>query len=116
MRWLNKNDQEINEDIIQKCNPNENVEAYLSGKLWFNVFLAELVSAHRLDSEMKKSSAIGEMNEDSKGSAAILAEEEDTARDVPSNRLWKFPSGNSLFKIDSMDWAPPLLDFLFRVT
>ena len=87
------------------------MKQYRLGKLWFDVFLAELVS------EMKSPSAIGEMKEDSKGSAAILDDEGGTTtREDPSNKLWKFPSGNSLFKMDSMDWAPPLLvDFLFRV-
>ncbi|KAF2598992.1 hypothetical protein F2Q68_00012173 [Brassica cretica] len=53
---------------------------------------------------MKSPSAIGEMNEESKGSAAVLDDEGGTTtREDPSNKLWKFPSGNSLFKIDSMD-------------
>lgn len=93
----------------------EQEEAYPSGKLWIDVFLTGPVSADIHDSEVKNPSTIGEINDDSSGSAATLDnEEEDTTHEDPPNRLWKFPSGNSLLNIDNVECDPPLLDFLLR--
>ena len=67
------------------------------------------------DSVVKNPSAIGEMNDDNNGSAATLDDEEDdTIHEDPPKRLWKFPSGNSLLKIDNVEYDPPLLGFLLR--